>query len=125
MYTRVLEDARVPMLDVDFVPALKRGAIDVVPAVVGFDGADVVLAGGRRVRPHVVVAATGFRKGLEHLVGHLGVLDPKGRPYPAAMTAAQSPDLYFMGFTTPLGGHLRQFGIDARRIARAIAGDSH
>lgn len=125
MYTRVLEDDRVPVLDVDLVPALKRGAVNVVPAVVAFDRADVVLAGGTRIRPHAVIAATGFRKGLDHLVGHLGVLDPKGRPYPAAMTAAQAPHLYFIGFTTPVGGHLRQFGIDARRIARAIAGNSH
>lgn len=35
-------------------------------------------------------------------------------------TAAHAPNLYFIGLTTPLGGHLRQFGIDARRIARAV-----
>jgi len=35
------------------------------------------------------------------------------------------PNLHFTGFCNPLGGHLRQFGIDARRIARAIGVSGH
>ncbi len=51
-----------------------------VGAVVAFDGADVVLADGARVAPDAVIVAAGYRNGLEPLVGHLGVLDDRGRP---------------------------------------------
>ena len=29
--------------------------------------------------------------------------------------------MYFIGFTNPISGMFREFGIDARKIARAIA----
>jgi len=54
------------------------------------------------------------------------MLDSKGSPSTrAGRAAAQAPNLYFIGFSNPLGGHLRQFGIDARRIARAIGVSGH
>jgi hypothetical protein len=69
-----------------------------------------------------VVAATGYRRGLEELVGHLGVLQPDGRPVVhGAAAAAQAPGLRFIGFTTPISGVLREIGIDARAIAEAIS----
>ncbi len=121
-YTQFLETDVVPILDVGLIDALKRGRVEVVPAVEGFDGGEVLLSGGRRVRPEVVIAATGFRRGLEPLVGHLGILTSSGRP------AAQGPDthpnaprMHFIGYTNPIGGNLRQLGIDARRIAGAIS----
>ena len=70
----------------------------------------------------VVVAATGYRRGLERLVGNLGVLDERGRPI---TSGAESPDalsgLYFAGYTNPLSGNLRELGIHARQIADQIA----
>jgi putative flavoprotein involved in K+ transport len=110
-----------PTLDRGFVAALKAGRIELVPAVVEFDGADVVLDGAERIRPHVVIAATGYSHRLEQLVGHLGVLLPTGKPavrtgraHPAA------PGLYFNGFWLPLSGQLPAMRRTSRRIARAI-----
>ncbi|HWC31710.1 MAG TPA: NAD(P)/FAD-dependent oxidoreductase, partial [Actinomycetota bacterium] len=80
MYTRLLEESAVPILDVGLVRLLKQRRVRVVAAVERLDGDDVVLADGSRVRVDAIVAATGFRRGLEPLVGHLGVLDDRGRP---------------------------------------------
>jgi putative flavoprotein involved in K+ transport len=109
-----------PTLDRGFVAALKSERIELVPAVVGFDGPDVLLEGGERVQPHVVIAATGYRHGLESLVGHLGVLLPSGKPavrtgraHPAA------PGLYFNGYWLPLSGQLPAMRRTSVRIARA------
>jgi putative flavoprotein involved in K+ transport len=122
MYTRALEEERVPILDVGLVPALRSGRVQVVAAVERFDGPQVVLADGGRLRPDVVIAATGFRHGLEPLVGHLGVLGPHGLPVVhGPVTAPQAPGLYFIGFTNPISGILREIGRDARRIARVAA----
>ena len=69
-----------PILDVGIVDAVRNGRVEVVAAVEGFDGADVLLADGSRIRPDAVIAATGFRAGLDELVGHLDVLTPRGLP---------------------------------------------
>ena len=112
----------VPVIDVAFVHTLKRGEVEFVAAVSAFDGERVLLADGSSLQPDVVVAATGYRRGLERLVGNLGVLGERGRPI---TSGAESPDglsgLYFAGYTNPLSGNLRELGIHARQIADQIA----
>lgn len=122
VYTRMRDDGRVPIIDVGLIDALKRDRVEVVGGVVGFDGHEVVLAGRERVAPDVVILATGYRRGLEALVGHLGVLDAKGRPLVRGGRNHQNaPGLYFTGYTDPISGMFRELAIDARRIARAVA----
>src|SRR5215212_11144005 len=80
-YSKFLRDDVTPILDVGLVPLLKQGKVEVVAAVERFDGADVVLADGSRIQPHAVIAGTGFKRGLEPLVGKLDLIEPlKGRP---------------------------------------------
>jgi putative flavoprotein involved in K+ transport len=123
VYTRLLSEERIPILDVGLIRALKRREVTVVPAVESIEGAEVVLHGGRRLRPDAVISATGFRRGLENLVGHLGVLDEKGTPVVHGdVTHPRAPNLYFIGYSNPISGNLRELGIDARRIARALGG---
>jgi putative flavoprotein involved in K+ transport len=84
----------------------------------------VCLADGSRRRADVVIAATGYRRGLEPLVGHLGVLGTDGRPrVRGAETDRAAPGLWFTGFTNPISGMFRELGIDAKRIARAVVRD--
>ena len=113
---------RIPIVDVGIVAAVERGDVEVVPAVEAFEGAEVVLAGGRRLRPDVVLAATGFRPALEPLVGHLGVLDAHGRPLVhVADEHPDAPGLHFVGFTPSLGGALRRISWESQTLARAVA----
>jgi putative flavoprotein involved in K+ transport len=106
----------VPVIDVDFVSSVKRGDIDVVRAVHGFDRGEVLIAGGSRLKPDALIAATGYRRGLESLVGDLDVLDASGRP-----SAKELPDLYFVGYANPLSGNLRELGLEATAVARRVA----
>ncbi|MFC8780879.1 flavin-containing monooxygenase [Streptomyces nigra] len=123
LYSRVREGA-IPVLDVGLVDAVREGRVEIVAAVEGFDTDKVLLADGSRISPDVVVAATGYARGLEGLVGHLGVLDGRGRPcVRGARTPAEAPGLYFTGYTNPISGNLREMAIDAQKIARAVAGD--
>ena len=110
-----------PILDVGLIKLLKRRAIEVVAGVEAFDGTEVVLSDGNRVTADAVIAATGYRRDLEPLVGHLGVLAEGGRPLVhGADTHPSAPGLYFVGFTNPLSGNLRELGIQARAIAKAV-----
>jgi putative flavoprotein involved in K+ transport len=120
--TRVRRDAIAACVDGGFVAAVKRGRIEVVAAVRALDGREVVLDGGRRLEPDAVIAATGYRRGLEPLVGHLGVLQEDGRPVVhGERTHPNAPGLYFIGFDTLSSGQLRLFSRDAKAIARRVA----
>ena len=69
-----------------------------------------------------MIAATGFRPGLEPLVGHLGVLDEAGRPLVhGAETHPAAPGLYFAALQPTLSGLLREAAKDAKRVAAAVA----
>jgi len=120
LYTRAKDDS-IPILDVGLIRLLKRGRVRVVPTVERFDGPEVVLAEGSRIRPDVVIAATGFHRGLEPLVGRFGLVSPGGRPaVHGDRTHPAAPNLYFIGYSNPISGNLREIGFDARRIARAV-----
>ena len=119
VYSRLLADGAVPIIDVGLIEHLQRGTVTVVPAVVGFDGDKVLLRDAAPIAPEVVVAATGYTAGLAPLVGHLGVLDERGLPAVLGGRPAL-PGLYFTGFTNPLSGMFRELAIDARRIARDV-----
>lgn len=122
VYSRLLADGAVPIIDVGLIDAVQAGQVQIVPAVVGFDGPRVLLADADPITPDAVIAATGYRQGLEKLVGHLGVLDDRGRPVARAGTTHPSaPGLYFTGFTNPLSGMFREMRIDATKIAKAVA----
>jgi hypothetical protein len=101
------------------IDAVKDGSIGIVAGVEAFDGPAVLLADGTRLEPDLVLAATGYSRGLEPLVGHLGVLDRRGVPLvhggPAAM-----PGLRFVGYA-PRPGQIGLMGREATRVAREIS----
>ncbi|MGG8405876.1 NAD(P)/FAD-dependent oxidoreductase, partial [Streptomyces sp. 12297] len=122
LYSRVKEGA-IPVQDVGLIDAVRTGRVEPVAAVESFDGAEVVLADGSRITPDAVLAATGYRRSLEGLLGHLGVLDERGHPRAhGADTVPGAPGLYFTGFTNPISGNFREMALDARRIAKSLSG---
>jgi hypothetical protein len=107
------------IVDPEVVDSIRERRIEIVPGVNSLDETGVTLAGGSRIEPDAVIAATGYRTGLEPMVGHLGVLDERGVPLAAERPAA--PGLRFVGFV-PRPAHLGYLGGEAKRAARAIAG---
>ncbi len=121
LYSRV-KDGAIPVQDVGLIKAVKGGRVLPVAAVESFDEDAVVLADGSRITPDAVIAATGYLRSLEGLVGHLGVLDARGRPVVhGGRTPEQAPGLYFTGFTNPISGMLRELARDAEKIAKKLA----
>jgi putative flavoprotein involved in K+ transport len=118
--TSFISTGTTPVLDVGIVDAVRHGRVEIVAAVEAFDGPDVLLADGSRIDPDVVIAATGFRAGLDELVGHLGILDHRGLPV-ATDGEPALPGLWFVGFKPTLGGQLREGSIAARSVAAAVA----
>jgi putative flavoprotein involved in K+ transport len=122
LLSRVRRVGEVPLQDVGFIGAVRSGKVTPVAAVTGFEGDKALLADGSAISPQAMIAATGYRRGLEKMVGHLGVLDASGMPTvhggpPAAL------GLFFLGYTVSLRGMLRDIAAEARRIAPAVARD--
>ncbi|MDT0487402.1 flavin-containing monooxygenase [Streptomyces doebereineriae] len=123
LYSRVKEGA-IPVQDVGLIDAIRKGKVEVVAAVEGFEDGEVLLADGTRVAPDAVIAATGYARSLEGLVGHLGVLDAHGRPVAnGSRCSDNTPGLFFTGFVTPISGTFREVAIDAEKIAKAVEKD--
>jgi cation diffusion facilitator CzcD-associated flavoprotein CzcO len=107
------------IVDEEVIEAIRAGRIEIVPGVTSLDGRAVELAGGSRLEPDGIVCATGYRRGLEPLVGHLGVLDERGVPR-AVHGRAAAAGLRFIGYV-PRPGGLGYMGKEARRAAGAMA----
>ncbi|MEV7977165.1 NAD(P)/FAD-dependent oxidoreductase [Streptomyces sp. NPDC086519] len=121
LYSRVKQGS-IPVLDVGLIDAVRQGKVEIVATVEGFEDGKVLLADGTRVSPDAVIAATGYVRALEGLVGHLDVLDDRGRPVVhGPRTPKHAPGLYFTGYTNPISGNLREMAIDAEKIAKAVA----
>jgi putative flavoprotein involved in K+ transport len=112
---------RLPIVDVGFVKELKRGGIHVRPNINRFTENGVVYEDGREEAFDVVVAATGFKTGLQELLDVPGVVDERGYPkYPSGRPTTY-PGFYFMGYNESVRGHLFEANRDSRRLAKIIA----
>jgi len=120
IFSRSARLGRAPaILDIEVIDAIKNSAIEVVAAVSALGGGSVTLADGTVLDPDVVIAATGYKRGLEQLVGHLGVLDERGNPRALAPVPA-AEGLQFLGFLSrpSLIGYM---GKQSKRMAKQIA----
>jgi cation diffusion facilitator CzcD-associated flavoprotein CzcO len=112
--------ARIPLLDVGTVARIRRGEIDVLPAIESFTPHGARFSGGAERAFDAVVLATGYRPALEtFLEPAAGVLDEEG--VPTRSGAETLPGLYFCGFHVTATGVLREISREAQRIARSIA----
>lgn len=124
MFTRLQRTGVNPAVDDGrFLPAVRSGAIEVVDEVVGLLPDGAITRSGRRVRADTVIAATGYRTGLESLLGGVGVLDARGVPpqYGPENGRWSQQGLHFVGYSSPLTGHLREIRLLARKTSRTIA----
>jgi cation diffusion facilitator CzcD-associated flavoprotein CzcO len=120
VYTRMYRLGVAPaILDKEVIEAIKGGQIKVVRGVESLDENGAQLSDGERVEPDVIICATGYRRGLEPLVGHLGVLDELGRPR-AVDERPAAGGLRFLGYV-PRPGALGYAAKQAKRAAKAIA----
>ena len=112
---------RVPVIDVGFVDALKRGRVRVRPALTRLTSTGAVFADGSADSFDAVIAATGFRTGLDELMDPNGVLDESGEPLDPPGHPTARPGLFFTGYIHSLRGHLFEANRTSRRLARAVS----
>ena len=123
--SRLTSDYTAIAADDGAVDAIKSGKIVVVPAIREFSRDGVILANGSLIDPDIVIAATGYRTGLERMVGNLGVLDSKGVPlFNGGEADPTLPGLWFTGMRPSIRGCFANAGILGKAIARQIVRSS-
>ena len=111
---------RIPLIDVGFVSAVKRGLVQVRPGVERLTATGAVYTDGVEEPFDAIVAAIGFEPGLETLIEGDGILDELGEPISPSGEPTERPGLYFNGFGRTLRGQLFEANRGARTLARNV-----
>jgi cation diffusion facilitator CzcD-associated flavoprotein CzcO len=107
------------IVDEEVIDSIRDGSIEIVRGVESLEVDAVSLADGARIAPDAVICATGYRRGLESLVGHLDVLNEHGVPRAIGEKPAAA-GLRFIGYI-PRPSQIGATAKQAKRAARAIA----
>ena len=77
---------------------IARGQVQTFPQIERFERDEVLFADGRRLKPDLVLYATGFRPALEHLSSlELAICKQSGRLELQDLESTSVPGLYFLG----------------------------
>ncbi|MGK0358275.1 MAG: indole-3-pyruvate monooxygenase [Bradymonadia bacterium] len=119
--TEVDLNGRVALVDVGTVALIKQGVIRTAPGIARLEAQAVICVDGQRIDADAMVLATGYRAGISRFLDDAEVLlDERGLPRVHGRPGA-APSLYFCGFRNPSTGALRESGVEAARIASALA----
>jgi putative flavoprotein involved in K+ transport len=116
----VEQTGRIPTLADELIDTVRAGRVEVVAAVEAVEPDHVILADGNCIPPAVIIAATGFSLDLDGLVGHLGVLDERGKPR-GGFASHIGDGMFAIGYGIPPNGPLRAIRLAATPLAREIA----
>ena len=109
------------VIDPEVIDAIKARRIEIVPGTESLDRTGARFVGGARVEPDAIICATGYKRGLEPLVGHLDMLDERGIPRALGKKPA-ADGLRFVGYT-PHPGQFGHIAKEAKQAAKAIASE--
>jgi indole-3-pyruvate monooxygenase len=119
--TQIKNDKHIPLLDIGTMDHIKAGRITVHGDIERFTDSGVVFDDDSQLDVDAVVLATGYRPALEDLLPEWAVVcGEDGRPVVSGGPTAL-PGLWFCGQFVSPAGMLREMGLEAKRIARAIA----
>lgn len=118
---QIAGEQRIPLIDVGTIKLIKQGEIKVFPGIERLTPTGVIFTDGRQQAFDAVVLATGYRPRVDTFLGGAdAACDDQGTPL-CSGRETQVAGLYFCGFYVSPTGMLREIGLEARRIAAAIA----
>ena len=111
---------RPAVIDTGFVQRLKQRDIEIRAEIESFDASTVIYSDDSSEQIDVVIAATGYRTGLEKILRVPGLIDASAQPRFRSGGTTAAAGLYFMGFDDTVRGHLFEINRDSRRLAGEI-----
>ena len=119
-FTQITREGRVPLLDIGTLQLVKDKKVEIQGGIERFSEQAVQFEGGMERPFDAVVLATGYTPSLERFIEPVSELvDERGAP--RASGSEVVPGLFCCGFNVAPTGMLREIGIEANRIAAAIA----
>jgi putative flavoprotein involved in K+ transport len=118
---QIFKDKRIPLIDVGYVDLLKAGKIHIRSNVAAFTASGVRYENGETEAFDTVIAATGYRTGLEKLIDLPHLLDENGVPLVRSGEPTPYPGLYFVGLENSPAGILMAARIASRKMAKHVA----
>ncbi|MEM7136001.1 MAG: NAD(P)/FAD-dependent oxidoreductase [Myxococcota bacterium] len=118
---QIVEQGRIPLIDVGTVELVRNGDIQVAPGIERFTAEGVEFVDGQSGIYDVVVLATGYRAALEGFLDEAErYVDDRG--YPRVHGAnANLPDPFFVGYGNPPTGQLREIRQHAIAVAKKLS----
>ncbi len=117
----IFKDKQIPMIDVGYVAQLKNGNIHVKPDIAHFTQTGVQFVDGSQQDYDRVIAATGYRTGLEEILDIPDVIDDEGNVIATNGADAPHQGLWFIGLLSSPAGVLMAARVQSRRFAKQIA----
>lgn len=120
--TQIEKDHKAPVIDVGTLNLIRERAVKILPGISRFTETGVVLNDGREEHFDAVILGTGYVPALHDFLKDTdSVLDKNGYPKISGGEST-SKGLYFCGFEVVATGALHEIGIEAKAIAKDIAG---
>ncbi|MDJ0613779.1 MAG: NAD(P)/FAD-dependent oxidoreductase [Rhizobiaceae bacterium] len=119
----IVEDKRIPLIDIGTLDAVRRGEITVHPAIKRFVKDGVEFENGETVNYERVILATGYQTDLRDMLPEVsaGVLDGQGAPIASGVATSEN-GLYFCGYSVTPSGLLFTIKNEAENLATLISG---
>lgn len=112
---------KIPVIDIGTIDLIKAGKVKVLPDIQHFNESTVTFKNGQEISFDSVIVATGYRPKVEDFVENAPeILNERG--YPAALwfDDKRYDELYFLGFSLPATGILRNINMESEKIAERI-----
>jgi cation diffusion facilitator CzcD-associated flavoprotein CzcO len=115
---------QVPLIDIGTMSLIREGRIAVRPGIERFTETGVVFVDGSSLDVDVVVSATGYKPRLDRFLADSDQLVDEHGNVPKRHSGVESPlsGLWLCGMWISPTGQIREMKLEAKRIARDIAG---
>ena len=122
--TMVREHGRIPLIDIGTVDMIRAGHLPIYKNIKEFEEDCVVFEDGQKKPFDTVLLCTGYRARIDKVFSKAEeLINEKGYPnwHGVEVPLPGYEGLYFLGFSNPIAGALRQIRKEALGIAKSIA----
>jgi len=120
--TQIQRDGHIPLIDIGTIHLIRNGQVTVYKGIKQFTQDGIIFNDGKHVQFDAVILATGYRPRVNAFLTGISavVYNENGMPFSSGYET-KIPGLYFCGYYVAPTGMLREIGMEAKRISRAIA----
>jgi len=119
---QIKKQKRIPLLDIGTIKLIKQGHIKVFGDIVKIEGNTIYFEDNRQQDVDAIILATGYKHDLESFLKLDGDRMNDLHKEASRQSMFGKDGIYFCGFYLSPMGMLREIGIEAKRIAKEIAG---